>query len=1144
MTAWLAAPLLHAQRVEAAPPSGTASISGRVKDTRTGEPIADALIMVQCACLDAPIERMTNARGLYVISDLPAGNYTVQVLIGESSVAKVTELPRGARYTANFTVNPAIETDTIVVVSPIEPGTTSGPKIDVQAIENVPLGTGRDFTDVALVAPTALQTTGGISLAGGEATDTKYTIEGGNVGNPSMGTVGASLIQDFLSEVDIKEAGYDAKYGGASAGQVAARRVAGTNALRGEAGFRFTPRLAQPRLIASTDEALRVTQVGDYEGQAYGIVSGPVVKDRVWFTLGLAPGGQRHTLTQSFYARVDRDASGGYEDCPYHNGDNDCVAGGNYIGTQKFDDQKFKVGNFSMQYIGGLDVAITPRHRLGFTAIGTPTFQRTSYRLPFSIDPNAFGTTPSADPLGGLSRVATGVIDGAFGTTLANYVMTGANYEGRVLADRMEIDAGVNFYQSTYETAWRLDDPAMKTIVASEQRDAQGRSLYDFLDRDGRSTVAVEDACNGADLPGIACPVRTWVSGGIGEFGRDVNRRVEARFNATHFFEGAGSHQLEWGGSFSWESRHTRSQYSGHNEPGFTANCAAGQSGGGEYCYDPISDSYAFDRSTAVNNHRFVLVDVDNPDNRTTFGYGTVRHEQGDLRALADPLGRGVRADAYDATLSTLNGAAYLQDRWAIRTNLHLNAGVRWELQDMRDVFGNSQILIADNVAPRVGLVYDWTDEGRSRLFASYGWFYQPLPLQLNSRVFGGQVSVLRQYSQNDCLTPTNVDGVTHPRLDDQGQPTQYCVDTHVSTTGLTRGAIVPRLRGQYNQQFQVGYEQEIVEDLLVGIRWLHTDLGRAVEDVSTNGGQTFIIANPGEPVKDSQIAAQAAQCSELETQLAALPGDADERNVVFRELSRCNFMVDAFRQINRTFDKPTRNYDAWTLHLQKRFARNWMLNASYTYSRLVGNYDGFVDPVNGSVNIGASTQYDTPELVRNSYGPLSSNVPHRLKIDGFYGIDLGNVGRLTLGTSLHVQSGFPIQVRSDSADLVYTQQYLVYMLPRGAGGRVQPNYRWNLSAGYTLPLKNDLELELSARIINVTNAKAVLRVDNVYTFQAARPIAGGDLGDLKHAKVWERGAAATQFFGRNIVQPQGNYGVETQFQQPLAAQFELELRF
>ena len=410
----------------------------------------------------------------------------------------------------------------------------------------------------------------------------------------------------------------------------------------------------------------------------------------------------------------------------------------------------------------------------------------------------------------------------------------------------------------------------------------------------------------------------------------------------------------------------------------------------------------------------------------------------------------------------------------------------------------------------------------------------------------GGQVNVIRNYKQSDCFgQSTTVDGVSHPRIDDNGQPTEWCVDNNSSTGGLTQGAIVPRLKGQYNQQFQVGYEQEVIEDLLVGVRWLHTDLGRAVEDVSTNGGQTFIIANPGEPVKDGQIADQQQRCDDLQAQFDAIPSDDDERNVVFRELNRCNFMVEAFEQINQVFQKPTRNYDAWTINLQKRFARNWLLLASYTYSRLVGNYDGFVDPVNGSVNIGASTQYDTPELVRNSYGPLSGNIPHRVKLDGFYSFDLEAAGRLTLGTSVRFQSGFPINVRSDTSDFVYGGQFLVYMLPRGAGGRVQPNYQWNLSAGYSYPLPvKDLEIEFNARVLNVTNAKAILRVDNIYTFQAARPIAGGDLGDLEHAKVWAQGGGSDNFFGRAVVQPQGNFGVETSFQQPLTAQFELKLRF
>jgi hypothetical protein len=443
-------------------------------------------------------------------------------------------------------------------------------------------------------------------------------------------------------------------------------------------------------------------------------------------------------------------------------------------------------------------------------------------------------------------------------------------------------------------------------------------------------------------------------------------------------------------------------------------------------------------------------------------------------------------------------------------------------------------------VGPRVGVVYDWTDEGKSRLFASYGWFFQPIPLQLNSRVFGGLVTVRRTYRNSDCLgRTTEVGGNVYQRVEN-GQPTEWCVDFPWSTDGLTSGSIVPRLRGQYNEQFQIGYEQEVIEDLVLGVQWLHTNLGRAVEDVSTNGGLNFLIANPGVPVADEDIADKEQECTNLETQLEGMDLEDENRGDVARRLQQCLFLADAYTRLNELFDPPSRNFDAWTFRIQKRFAQNWILLASYTYSRLVGNYDGWVNPLTGSINIGVAPQYDIPELVRNSFGPLSFDQPHRAKLDGFYSFDLREAGRLTLGTSFRFASGYPVSLRA------YNNRYggaVVYLLPRGAGGRVEPNYQWNLSAGYAYPLPGDLEIEFSARIINVTNSKAVIRVDNVYTFHNARPISGGDLSDLKHAKI-QNSSNPTEFFQRVIVAPQGNYGVERQFQTPLSGQFELKLRF
>src|SRR5690606_22864255 len=211
--------------------------------------------------------------------------------------------------------------------------------------------TSRDFTAVADLAPSATRDSAGISLAGTTSAESKYTIEGANVSNPAFGTVGASVIQEFIETVEITEAGYDAEQGGASGGQVSARRVSGTNKVRGEAGVRFSPRLAAPRFITGTDESLRVTQVGDFQAQAYAIVSGPIKKDKLYFTVGVVPSGTQFSLIQKFYSRVDKDESGGFEDCPFENGNNDCQDGKNYILTDQFGSQRFRTGAINFGYI-------------------------------------------------------------------------------------------------------------------------------------------------------------------------------------------------------------------------------------------------------------------------------------------------------------------------------------------------------------------------------------------------------------------------------------------------------------------------------------------------------------------------------------------------------------------------------------------------------------------------------------------------------------------------------------------------------------------------------------------------------------------------------------------------------------------------
>ncbi|MEZ4451148.1 MAG: TonB-dependent receptor [Nannocystaceae bacterium] len=1136
LIAWTTPDVAHA--------ASDGSISGVVTDETSKDAIEGGLVVIQCACLQGTRETQTNSDGIYSFRNLPPGAYTVQVFYGKGQVSKTFNLPRGAKFRTNFTINPKdkLRRDIVVDSRPARTDTAIATKAVIEQTRKIPVGgTSRDFTAVVDLSPTASRDAAGIRLAGTTGAESKYVVDGANVNSPSFGTVGASIVQEFVEEVQVLESGYDAEYGGVAGGLVTARRISGTNKFRGQVVFRVTPRLAQPRLIAATDEALRVASVYNQQSEAVLTVSGPIVKDKLFFAVGVNPSGTTRSLIQSFYNRIDKDGSGGYADCPYKNGDFDCVDGQNYITSTKFGEQRFKTGNFLMGYTARVDWVINPRHRLILSGGGTPIFERTTYRLPLGSEPGAFGSNP-ATTVGGQSRIASGIVNNTFGTSLYNTASVQLNYEGRVLDDKLEIDAGLNYFQDHSVDAWKLDNPNLKNVTLTQEGDTQGRNLFEFLDRDGavRLVPGVDQACNGADLPGLACPTRRWLSGGIGQYGESTNRRVGGNFALTHYFNAAGAHQVKYGSYIEHLERKVDQRYSGSNSADFYNDCPAGQTDLGEACWNPSTGQYDINTANRVNNNRAILVSSDNPNNRSTIGYGRVRMEQDDLRAIASPIGAGIRAPAYNSRLTTQNYAFFLQDKWAALSNLYINAGVRWEMQDMRDILGQRQIFIWDNVAPRVGLVYDWTDEGKSRLYASYGWFYQTLPLQLNSRVFGGLVNVTRSYRASDCDGTVNIGGVDQPKSI-QGQPTEYCTDFNQGTTGLTLGSVVPKLKGQYNEQFQVGYEQEIIEDLLLGVQWLHQNLGRAVEDVSTNGGLNFIIANPGESVSQADIMKQANECSMWESKYNSADPDDDNRDVYARELNRCNFLKEAFGRVNTLFAKPQRNYDAWTFRLQKRFAKNWVLTANYTYSRLIGNYDGYVDRNNGSINLGVSAQYDIPELIRNSYGPLFNNTPHTIKLDGFYSFDLKDAGRLTLGTSFRFSSGTPVSTYADNNR--YAGQYLIYVLPRGSGGRVDPNYSWNGSIGYVYPLPKELELEFNARIINMTNAKAIYRVDEVYSFQYGRGIPGGDLSDLKHAKVQNPGAP-TDFFQRTVLGKQGNYGIATAFQQPISGQFELRLRF
>ncbi|WP_052549787.1 VIT and vWA domain-containing protein [Enhygromyxa salina] len=71
---------------------------------------------------------------------------------------------------------------------------------EMAGARSLPVGSSnsRDFTAVVEMAPSASRDAAGISLSGSTGAESHYTVDGANVSNPTYGTVGASIVQEFV----------------------------------------------------------------------------------------------------------------------------------------------------------------------------------------------------------------------------------------------------------------------------------------------------------------------------------------------------------------------------------------------------------------------------------------------------------------------------------------------------------------------------------------------------------------------------------------------------------------------------------------------------------------------------------------------------------------------------------------------------------------------------------------------------------------------------------------------------------------------------------------------------------------------------------------------------------------------------------
>jgi len=387
----------------------------------------------------------------------------------------------------------------------------------------------------------------------------------------------------------------------------------------------------------------------------------------------------------------------------------------------------------------------------------------------------------------------------------------------------------------------------------------------------------------------------------------------------------------------------------------------------------------------------------------------------------------------------------FVQDSWSVLDLVTLNAGLRYDQQTLFGNDGSVGMSLPSQWSPRVGLAFDPTQRGRSRIFASYASFFESVPLDVAGRSFPGAPQVVSAYATpaggGTCTDPSTQSATGAPCNSAGNRITLNSpVDPNQKWAASPGGVVTvdPNLQAQSTTEWTAGAEYDVIDRGRVTVAYTKRYLNSVIENMSADEGQTFFIGNPG-----SGLAAG--------------------------------------------WPKATRNYDAVTASFTKAFADEWVAQASYTYSVLEGNYAGLYNPDYGNqLAPNLSSAFDLKSILPNIYGSLPGDITHRVKLYGAKKVILSAAMSLDIGLAYQGRSGTPISY------LGAQPQYgpgVVYILPQGDAGRTPWVHDVDGHLTFTYRLNRDSAFTVGLDVFNIFNFDAATQVDQNYTYASVLPV-------------------------------------------------------
>jgi len=509
------------------------------------------------------------------------------------------------------------------------------------------------------------------------------------------------------------------------------------------------------------------------------------------------------------------------------------------------------------------------------------------------------------------------------------------------------------------------------------------------------------------------------------------------------------------------------------------------------YCDPAPCDNFSVWRSRARDDRQSFRVDTETflGKHNLSAGADVERNDVFDTKEYSggiyyryfddgeSPTGEVVRVRHYRSggNFDSNADAAFVQDHWAVSPNLSLSAGLRWERYSLSDSLGGDFTETGGQWLPRLGFVWDIGAAARTKIYGSFGRYTSPLPVSAAITLAGAESFDEAWFVWDGSLNPDfSPAGFVDCGFGDLagcgnqgsvGELVQYSIHAD-GLVGDPRDFVASNLESISQNEIILGFERMVGDGWSFGVQGLWRELEQAVEDFTIDAGlfDRYGLCDPAD-----------GGC--LEYRLGN-PGsdfegwfDVDDDG----DLDPIHLTREALG-----YPEARRTYFALELRFKRRFSDRWMLQGSYTWSHLYGNYEGPIRSDTGDYRAGVTTLYDFPGLMEFSSGDLPQDRRHNLKVFGTYAFDSG----WSVGGNVYFLSGRPVNALglhpTDNFAAAYGAGSFFNQgqpAPRGCCGTADDVIGADLMLRYQLPIDR-VDLFWRVDIFNLTNRHGVAEVE------------------------------------------------------------------